>query len=363
MKCVFITDPLVTRFGAVRPALLLSVELKRYGFETVLISPRVSEDIKYMIEENGIEVIDLGENFYITPQLPTFEAWARALFKQKHMLSLEDGVIINTSSCMIVNSHVYYAQGPMTRALDDIVLEIPRRYRYAYTLFGWVLRMLERRMVKRLRRMSKLFVTNSNFCKSMYEEWEVKVDEVIPPPLDCRLFSPIASRSEQDYVLTYFGVYGKESKYSVIKKLADSNIKIKAFGSKPGSIPKSLLKHPNIEYMGRVSDEELVNLYSNALYTLFTFNHEPFGYIPVESMACGTPVLTYNKQGPRETIINGVTGWLADSDRKLVQIAVRIWKEGYPSWMRSECRERALEFDVKTIADRWLAIIKSLIEK
>jgi glycosyltransferase involved in cell wall biosynthesis len=360
MRSIFITDPLVTRFGAVRPALLLSIELRRHGFDTMLVSPRVDEDVKGMIERYGIQVVDLGVNFHIMPQLPTFEAWARALLKRKDSLLVEDGVVINTSSCIIVDSHVYYGQGPMTKALDDMVPEIPRRYRYAYKLSGWALRTLERRLVKRFRRMSKFFIANSSFCRSMYEAWGVKIDEVIPPPLDRRLFRPTTSRPRQDYVLTYFGVYGKESKYSVIKKVADSNVKIKAFGSKPGSIPKPLLKHPNIEFLGRVSDEELVDLYSNALYTLFTFTHEPFGYIPVESMTCGTPVLTYNKQGPSESVVKGVTGWLANSDEELVELAVKIWREGYPSWMKAKCRERALEFDVKIIADKWLKIIKQL---
>lgn len=106
-------------------------------------------------------------------------------------------------------------------------------------------------------------------------------------------------------------------------------MKVKAFGSKAPYIPKCLLKHPNIEFLGRVSDEELIDLYSNVLFTLFTFTHEPFGYVPVESMACGTPVLTYNRQGPRESVIDGTTSWLANSDEELVGLALKMWREGY----------------------------------
>jgi glycosyltransferase involved in cell wall biosynthesis len=76
-------------------------------------------------------------------------------------------------------------------------------------------------------------------------------------------------------------------------------------------------------------------------------------------MACGTPVLTYNRQGPRESVIDGVTGWLAN-DEELANLALKIWREGYPSWMRSRCRERALEFDVKVIAGKWLGVLKGL---
>ena len=61
-----------------------------------------------------------------------------------------------------------------------------------------------------------------------------------------------------------------------------------------------------------------------------------------------------------ETVINGVTGWLADSDEELIELALKIWRESYPSWMRSKCREKALEFDVKVIANRWLEVIKRL---
>lgn len=361
MKCAFITYPLLTRFGSVRPALLLSIELIKRGFDVTLISPSVSEDVKGMVEEYGIQVIDLGVNFYITPQLPSFEAWVRALLRRKDSLPLpEDYVIINTSSCIIANSDIYYAQGLMTRALEDMAPEMPKRYSYTYRLFAQIMRALEKRMVRRFRILSKMFIANSKFCSSMYEDLGIKVDDVIPPPLDCELFKPTASKPSMDFVLTYFGVYSKESKFSVIKRVADAGIRIKAFGYKAPYIPTSILNHPNIEFLGRVTDEDLVGLYSNALFTFFTFTHEPFGYIPIESMSCGTPVLTYNKQGPSESVIDGSTGWLADCDEKLVELAVMLWREGYPSWMRSKCRERALEFDVNVIADKWLEIIKQL---
>ena len=103
-----------------------------------------------------------------------------------------------------------------------------------------------------------------------------------------------------------------------------------------------------------------MDFYSNALYTLFTFNHEPFGYIPVESMACGTPVLTYNAQGPSETVIEGQTGWPAKSNNELENFALQIWKNHYPLQIRKDCRMRALEFDSKIIGKKWLEIIKHI---
>ena len=76
-------------------------------------------------------------------------------------------------------------------------------------------------------------------------------------------------------------------------------------------------------------------------------------------MACGTPVLTYNFQGPRESVIHGVTGWLVDSDKTFTDLAVQMWKNGYASTIRTQCRERALMFDKKKIAEKWVQLLKS----
>jgi glycosyltransferase involved in cell wall biosynthesis len=41
---------------------------------------------------------------------------------------------------------------------------------------------------------------------------------------------------------------------------------------------------------------------------------EPFGFVPLESMASGTPVIGVREGGIRETIVDGVTGFLVDRD-------------------------------------------------
>ena len=122
----------------------------------------------------------------------------------------------------------------------------------------------------------------------------------------------------------------------------------------PRYIPKRIVAHPNIKFLGKISKDELVHNYSNALATFFPFTHEPFGYIPVESMACGTPVLSYNRQGPGESIRHGNTGWLTDNEKDLVDITVKIWKEGYDPQMRRACRTASLAFDTTLYVKQWL---------
>lgn len=359
MNVCFVTDPLVTTMGAVRPALLLAREFCKSGYDVTLITPRFDGKIEKALQTENIHLKAVGPKFSFIRSLPTFDAWARCLIRHKTIDEIRNSdVIINTSSCVIARAHVYYAQGPMTRALDDMFPEMPSHYKYVYQSLRSSLRVLERRFVEKFRELSKLFIANSTFCASMYKEWNIKVDEIINPPLDCAFFKPTTSKPAADYVVTHFGVYGKESRFPIIKAIADAGVTIKAFGNVP-SVPKPLLKHPNINFLGKVSDEKLVDLYSNALYTLFAFNHEPFGYVPVESMACGTPVVTYNMQGPSETVINGKTGWLVDTDMELFTLAVNIWKNGYDMNVRSSCRGRALVFDVKEISKEWVKVLNA----
>ncbi|MCJ7631069.1 glycosyltransferase, partial [Candidatus Bathyarchaeota archaeon] len=177
------------------------------------------------------------------------------------------------------------------------------------------------------------------------------VDEIIYPPIECKVFRPMTSKPSSDYVLTYFG---KETKFSVVKSVADMGIKMIAFGSKTRFIPENLLKHPDVEFLGKVNTNQLIDLYTNALFTLFPFTHEPFGYIPLESMACGTPTLTFDIQGPSEYILNNHTGWLVHTDKELKQKSVELWKEEYPTRIRTNCVKEASKFDKKLYVEKWL---------
>jgi len=230
-------------------------------------------------------------------------------------------------------------------------------FRLAYNVFRSLFEYADKKLVKQMGKTSQFIIANSKHCASMYHDFGVKSNDTIYPPIDCQIFQPSTTNPSANYVLTYFG---KETKISVIKKAANSGIKIKAFGAKMKFLDKEVIEHPNIEFLGRLSSSELVNAYSNALFTLFPFTHEPFGYVPLESMACGTPALTYNFQGPSEYVIDGHTGWLARSDDTLVQKATELWKNGYNSRMRTESTKEAGKYDVRFYIEKWLKVLEYL---
>ena len=73
-----------------------------------------------------------------------------------------------------------------------------------------------------------------------------------------------------------------------------------------------------------VTDDELPELYGRASATVYAPHREPFGLVPLESMACGTPVVGVREGGIAETILDGETGFLVDRDPCAFGKAVEI---------------------------------------
>jgi alpha-1,3/alpha-1,6-mannosyltransferase len=57
-------------------------------------------------------------------------------------------------------------------------------------------------------------------------------------------------------------------------------------------------------------DDELCALLGSARAVLYPPLHEHFGYVPIEGMAAGRPVIAADRGGPTETVVDGATGYL-----------------------------------------------------
>jgi len=364
MNFTLVCDIMMDLEGSIRPALYLAKELTARGHRVSMMSPTMSREVEDRLSAIGIIPVNLHAKLAARSSglsVLWLETWAREAFLRLNSRRAidESSRVINFSQVISAPSLVWYLQGPPSLALKDMEKELSPSFRIIYDFLRPVINYADGRLASRMGRRSTLVIANSKFCASMYLSLGVKTDCIIYPPIDCQTFRPSTATPSSDYVLTYLG---KETKFSIVKNVADLGLKIKAFGSKTPFIPEGLLKHPNVEFLGRVSTRELVDLYSNALFTMFPFTHEPFGYVPLESMACGTPVLTYDFQGPSEYVVDAHTGWLVHTDDELVQKSVELWKEEYPSETRTNCVKAASKFDKRPYLEQWLEIIGKLSE-
>jgi glycosyltransferase involved in cell wall biosynthesis len=95
---------------------------------------------------------------------------------------------------------------------------------------------------------------------------------------------------------------------------------------------------------------------AKALLHLIGFD-EPFGLSVVEAMACGTPVIAYNRGSMPELIEHGVTGFLVDNLEGAVAAIARIGEID-----RAACRARVAErFSVERMAEDYVRLYRALL--
>ncbi len=327
-----------------------------------MVSTIISAGMREKLTAMGIDTVNLQKGPFLkkNESIVWMEEWIReaVFFMNSRGFTKLDGIVLNFSNTICSPSHAWYAQGSPTVTLDNMKGSLSLPYKLCYLSLGSFFKISDKTFTTKMANCSKQVVANSKYCSSVYQsKFGVQVNSVIYPPLNCSQFKPNTAKPSEDFALTYFG---KEAVFDLIKQSLDLGIKIKAFGGKLSMVPRKIREHANLEFLGGINDDALIGLYSNALFTFYPFTDEPFGYIPIESLACGTPVLTFNKQGPKETITNEETGWLANDDSELLKTAVRIWRNGYPLALRAKCRRSALKFDANNITKKWTLLLDNV---
>jgi glycosyltransferase involved in cell wall biosynthesis len=90
-------------------------------------------------------------------------------------------------------------------------------------------------------------------------------------------------------------------------------------------IIRPLIDHPLIEYIGEIGDHEKSEFLSGAIGLLVPIDWpEPFGLVMIEAMACGTPVIAYNRGSVPEIVDEGLTGFIVEDEISAVSAVGRL---------------------------------------
>src|SRR5712672_72054 len=122
---------------------------------------------------------------------------------------------------------------------------------------------------------------------------------------------------------------------------------------------KPLMDHPLIEYIGEIGDHEKSEFLSGSIGLLLPIDWpEPFGLVMIESMACGTPVIAYNRGSVPEIIDEGLTGFIVEDETSAVSAVNRL------SGLSRHAIRKQFEtrFTAHRMALDYLAVYRGLME-
>jgi glycosyltransferase involved in cell wall biosynthesis len=113
----------------------------------------------------------------------------------------------------------------------------------------------------------------------------------------------------------------------------------------------------NVEFIGEISDREKSDFLSGAIVLLVPIDWpEPFGLVMIEAMACGTPVIAYNRGSAPEVIDEGISGFIVEDEAGAIGAVDRL---GHLS--REKIRKQfEKRFTARRMAQDYLAVYRSL---
>jgi glycosyltransferase involved in cell wall biosynthesis len=116
----------------------------------------------------------------------------------------------------------------------------------------------------------------------------------------------------------------------------------------------------NVVYTGSAGPIQRSQLLGKATALLHPINfNEPFGLSVIESMACGTPVIAFNKGSMPELIENGKNGFLVNTVKEARDAVARI-----NDIERASCRRRVEQhFTADHMVEKYIQVYETVLEK
>jgi glycosyltransferase involved in cell wall biosynthesis len=173
---------------------------------------------------------------------------------------------------------------------------------------------------------------------------------VIYPPVNCDAFSQQPSRVEDYYLIVSRLIPYKRIDLAV-DAFSKLGIPLKIVGS--GGRDLAALRARagrNVEFVGRVSDTELKQLYASCRAFVFP-GEEDFGIAPLEANASGRPVIAYAAGGALDTVHDGRTGVLFQQ-QEVESLIGAVRRAEAIAWQPDELRAHARKFDSQVFREQ-----------
>jgi lipopolysaccharide/colanic/teichoic acid biosynthesis glycosyltransferase/glycosyltransferase involved in cell wall biosynthesis len=255
------------------------------------------------VTTSDLQRLGLGQRGFRT-LLPLLPAAAGRLRVEGHDIVLSSssafahGVSVPSGAI-----HVCYCHSPFRYVWEDLAQALSEAPAPLRPLMRALLARIRQWDVAASRRVTG-YIANSEVTRLRIAEHWGRESTVIHPPVDVDRFG---IREPADYFVTVSELVRHKRVEIALEAAQRARRPIKVIGTGPDLPRLTEIYGASAEFLGRVSDRELVEVVGCAR-ALVLPGVEEFGIAAVEAQAAGRPVLAADAGGARETVIPGETG-------------------------------------------------------
>ncbi len=202
------------------------------------------------------------------------------------------------------------------------------------------------------------FIANSSTTVARIRKFYRRDAEVIQPPIRVAEFVG----GQDDDVQPYYLVMARLQSYKRLDLAIEAcnrlQVPLRIAGVGPDEARLRRLAGQSVQFLGRVSNPERINLYRHCR-ALIIPGVEDFGLNALEAQAAGRPVIAFADGGSLETVLPGLTGILY-TEQSADALAEVLRGFDYSCYDPDACRAQAARFDESVFKERMTAFLASV---
>ena len=207
---------------------------------------------------------------------------------------------------------------------------------------------------------SDKFVANSKNIAARIQKNYRRDAVVIYPPIEVEKITKFVnshkfSKPKDEFYLWAGRIVGGKGLPMIMEAANRLGVKLKIVGEQIGFMweqqEMDKQRSTNIEFLGRVSDEKLWELYATCEAFVVAEKDVDFGIVQIEAMAAGAPVVAHKSGGYIETVLKGKTGTFYE-DYNAAGVADAIGRIEKLKIKREDCQKQAEKFSKKNFVKK-----------
>lgn len=207
-------------------------------------------------------------------------------------------------------------------------------------------------------------VANSTAVAGRIRRWWNRDSVVVHPPVDTEAFTPDPCVAREDFFLLAGRLVPYKRPEVAIAAANAVGAPLVVVGDGRSAARCRKLAGPTVRFVGRVPHQTLLDLQRRTRALLMP-GVEDFGIVPVEAMACGTPVIALGAGGVMDTVLPGVTGELVpvsgSDDRVIEDFATALSTFDGADYDRVRIRRHAEAFSRLAFRGRMQEVVDAVL--